>query len=479
MASRPFAEGLDEGPREACGVFGIWAPPGTEVSKHIFYGLYALQHRGQESAGIAVSDGRSIVVRKEMGLVSQVFDENTLVSLQGHLGIGHTRYSTTGSSRWENAQPTFKTTVSGGLALGHNGNLVNTVELAAKVGRGDRMGATSDSDLVATLLAREADLSLEEAIARVAPQLKGAYSLVIMDEQTLYGVRDPFGLRPLCVGRLPDGTVIIASETAALDIVGARFVREVEPGEMVIVDAHGLRSRRFAEASPAHCIFEFVYLARPDSDMAGRNVHAARRSMGRMLAREQPADADLVIPVPDTGYGAAAGFAEESEIPFGEGLVKNRYVGRTFIQPSQEIRQLGIRLKLNPLRESIRGRRLVVVDDSIVRGNTTRQIVGMLREAGATEVHLRITSPPVRWPCFFGIDMATRTELIASDLTVEEVRAFLGADSLGYLTLEGLVAAVGLDANRFCRACFNGEYPMSLENDLPTKLYLEMLGRQP
>src|ERR671923_1579992 len=461
----------DDSPRESCGLFGVWAP-GEEVAKLIFFGLYALQHRGQESAGIAVGDGSGVLVNKDVGLVSQVFDEATLATLQGHLAIGHTRYSTTGGSRWENAQPAFKTNAAGGgIALAHNGNLTNTAALAAEVGASSA-GASSDTDVIAELLAREADLSLEEAIVRTMPRLQGAFSLLVMDERTVYGVRDPHGVRPLCVGRLPGGWVI-ASETAALDIVGATLVREVDPGEVVAIDEQGLRSRRFAPATPHLCVFEQVYLARADSSLAGRNVHQVRRALGAALARESPVEADLVIPVPDTAMSAAGGYAEASGIPYGEGLMKNRYVGRTFIQPSQTMRQLGIRIKLNPLREAIRGRRLVVVDDSIVRGNTTKAIVRMLMEAGAREVHVRITSPPVRWPCFYGIDMPTRAELIASDLLSEEVAAYLGADSLGYLSLEALTEAAAGGPQGLCTACFTGDYPIPVQPHAQGKALLE------
>jgi amidophosphoribosyltransferase len=448
----------------------------------VFYGLYALQHRGQESAGMAVSDGHGVLVYKEMGLVSQVFDEPTLATLQGHLAIGHTRYSTTGGSRWENAQPAFKTNAAGGgIALAHNGNLTNTAALAAELGGATtpRAGSTSDTDVIAELLAREADLSLEEAIVRTMPRLQGAFSLVIMDERTLYGVRDRHGVRPLCIGRLPGGWVV-ASETAALDIIGATLVREVDPGEVVAVDSHGLRSRRFAQPTPHLCVFEHVYLARADSTLTGRNVHQVRRALGAALAREAPVDADLVIPVPDTAMSAAGGYAEASGIPYGEGLMKNRYVGRTFIQPTQTMRRLGIRIKLNPLREAIRGRRLVVVDDSIVRGNTTKAIVGMLREAGASEVHVRITSPPVRWPCFYGIDMPTRAELVATDLRAEQVAGFIGADSLGYLSLEALVEAAApagaSGSSGLCAACFTGDYPIPVEPHQQGKELLEGLS---
>jgi amidophosphoribosyltransferase len=458
----------DQEPREECGVFGVWAP-GEEVAKLAYFGLFALQHRGQESAGMAVSDGSQVLVFKDLGLVSQVFDEQMLSSLPGHIAVGHCRYSTTGSTTWENAQPTFRTTASGsGLALGHNGNLVNTAELweqAGKVSAPTRHGATTDSDLITGLLATAAaDTGIEEAAQRLLPRLRGAFSLVFCDESTLYAARDPHGVRPLVLGRLARGWVI-ASETAALDIVGAGFVREVEPGELLAIDAGGLRSSRFANPDPKGCVFEYVYLARPDTTIAGRGVHATRVEIGRRLAAEHPVDADLVIPVPESGTPAAIGYAQGSEIPYGSGLVKNSYVGRTFIQPSQTIRQLGIRLKLNPLRDVIRGKRLVVVDDSIVRGNTQAAVVRMLREAGAIEVHVRIASPPVRWPCFYGVDFASRAELIADGVggsDVEGIRRRIGADSLGYVSLANLIAASDQPASRLCAACFNGRYPIPL-----------------
>ncbi|AEH07845.1 amidophosphoribosyltransferase [Candidatus Protofrankia datiscae] len=458
----------DPGPRDACGVFGVWAPD-EDVAKLTYYGLYALQHRGQEAAGIAVADGRTVLVFKELGLVAQVFDEVTLASLSGHVAIGHTRYSTTGSSTWENAQPSYRSSQRGNaVALGHNGNLTNTVELAADlVDTGeDRIRATTDSDLITAMLAAHPGPTLQDAAMAVLPQLAGAFSLVFCDTSTLYAARDTHGVHPLVLGRLggdaPAAGWVVASETAALDIVGAEFVREIEPGELVVIDAAGPRSRRYAPATPHGCLFEYVYLARPDTTIAGRSVHAARVEVGRTLAREAPADADLVIGVPQSGVPAAVGFAEASRIPYGEGLVKNSYVGRTFIQPSQTIRQRGIRLKLNPLRDVIDGRRLVVVDDSIVRGNTQRALVRMLREAGAAEVHVRISSPPVRWPCFYGIDFATRAELIASSACVEEIRESLGADSLAYVSLDGLVEASRQPAETLCRACFDGVYPVPL-----------------
>ena len=452
----------DQPPRDACGVFGVWSP-GEEVAKLAYFGLYALQHRGQESAGIAVSDGTRIVVYKDMGLVAQVFDESVLSTLRGHIAVGHCRYSTSGSSVWENAQPTFRSTPSGSLALGHNGNLINTLELAAMVeGAAEAWRGpvgTSDTDVLTALFADPRAASVADAALTALPLVKGAFSLVFMDEQTLYAARDPQGFRPLVLGRLEQGWAV-ASETAALDIIGATFVREVEPGELIMIDESGVSSAIFAPARPRGCLFEYVYLARPDTTIAGRSVQAARVEVGRRLAAEHPAVADLVIPVPESGTPAAIGYAQASGIPYGQGLVKNSYVGRTFIQPSQTIRQRGIRLKLNPLREVIAGQRVVVVDDSIVRGNTQRAIVAMLREAGAAQVHVRISSPPVSWPCFYGIDFATRAELIAGSLPVAEIRASIGADSLGFISLTGLTEATTLPAGNLCRACFDGDYPI-------------------
>ncbi|SJZ73709.1 amidophosphoribosyltransferase [Marinactinospora thermotolerans DSM 45154] len=452
-------------------MFGVWAP-GEEVSKLTYFGLYALQHRGQESAGIALSDGERIVVYKDMGLVSQVFNEATLDSLRGYLAIGHCRYSTTGSPVWENAQPTFYTARDGGLALGHNGNLINTPELAAML-PSDRLTATTDTEVLTSLLAAQSDRTTEEAALELLPRVKGAFSLVFMDEHTLYAARDPQGIRPLVLGRLEGGGWVVASETAALDIVGATVVREVEPGEMLTVDDRGVRSLRFAPAAPKGCLFEYVYLARPDTTIAGRNVNSTRVEVGRRLARQHPAEADIVIPVPESGTPAAVGYAEGSGIPFAQGLVKNSYVGRTFIQPSQTLRQLGIRLKLNPLRDVIAGKRLVVVDDSIVRGNTQRALVRMLREAGAAEVHVRISSPPVMWPCYYGIDFATKAELIAGNLSNEEIRTSIDADSLGYISLDELIAATEVPKDRLCRACFDGVYPIEVDEDSRGKYLLE------
>ena len=448
----------------------MWAPD-DEVAKLAYFGLYALQHRGQESAGIAVADGKRILVYKDMGLVSQVFTESSLESLQGFIAVGHTRYSTTGGSSWENAQPTFRASPSGQLALAHNGNLTNTGDLTALVQ--ERRGLTgelnltlrseftcgTDSDLVTTLLAQHPNQTLEAAALEILPQLRGAYSFVFCDERTLYAARDPQGLHPLCIGRLDRGWVV-ASETCALDIVGASFVRDVAPGELVIIDELGLRSRQFADPAPKGCVFEYVYLARPDSRLEGRSVHATRVEVGRRLAAIAPVEADLVIPTPDSGTPSAIGYAAASGITYAQGLVKNNYVGRTFIQPSQTIRQLGIRLKLNPLREIVAGKRLIVVDDSIVRGNTQRALVRMLREAGAAEVHVRIASPPVMWPCYYGIDFATKAELIASGCSVEDIRSSIGADSLAFIPLEQLVASTGQPESRLCRACFDGVYPV-------------------
>jgi amidophosphoribosyltransferase len=458
----------EKGPQDQCGVFGVWAP-GEEVAKLTYFGLYALQHRGQESAGIATSNGKKLTVYKDMGLVSQVFTESALEALVGHVAIGHTRYSTTGSSSWRNAQPTLGRTASGTVALGHNGNLTNTAELLEMLRSRypDQSeneitgGNTTDTAVLTALLAGNPDNSLEGTAMELLPKVRGAFSLVFMDEQTLYAARDPQGVRPLVLGRLNSGWVV-ASESAALDIVGASFVREVEPGELIVIDENGLRSMIFAKPKRAGCVFEYVYLARPDTSINGKNVYDARVDMGKALAREFPVDADLVIPTPDSGTPAAIGFSQESGIPFGHGLVKNAYVGRTFIEPSQTIRQLGIRLKLNPLKEVIKGKRIIVVDDSIVRGNTQRALVQMLREAGAKEIHVRISSPPITWPCFYGVDFATRAELIATGLAPDDVRASIGADSLGYLSKEGMIAASEQKESELCTACFTGEYPIEL-----------------
>jgi amidophosphoribosyltransferase len=458
--------------KEACGVFGVYAP-GRGVAQLTFDGIYALQHRGQESAGMAVSDGETITVVKDMGLVTTVFDERTLSGLPGHLAIGHTRYSTHGSSDWMAAQPVYRPVGRAGFALGHNGNLTNTAELARQAGMLPGVAVT-DSDVMAELLAQahphpgdtDPD-ALLDALRRVLPDVQGAFSLVLMDAGRLYGVRDPQGFRPLCLGRLgpeerPEGWVL-ASESPALDVIGATFVRELAPGEAVTVDGDGVRSEQLFPAGrvdPHLCIFEFVYFARPDARLYGQEVHGTRRRMGELLAEQAPVAADLVMGVPDSGVPAAEGYARQSGIPYGQGLVKNRYIARTFIAPDQQARMDTVRRKLNPLRDNIAGKRLVVVDDSIVRGTTTRAIVGMLRDAGAAEVHLRISSPPFRWPCFYGIDTPHRDELLAAHLSLEEIARHLDADSVAYISLDDLRAAIGVPGGGFCDACLTGHYPV-------------------
>ena len=468
--------------KEACGVFGVYAP-GAPVARLTFDGLFALQHRGQESAGMAVSDGERITVVKDMGLVTSVFDERTVSSLTGDLAVGHTRYSTAGSSTWQNAQPVYRSVGRAGFALGHNGNLTNTPSLAANAGMLGVM--TSDSDLVAELLSRhfppEAEEDEEdtlagdkedhliEALSSVLPAIEGAFSFALIDASRLVAIRDPHGFRPLCLGRLSYQAGdehrtgwVVASESPALDVCGAEFVREIEPGEMVVVDDVGPRSFRPFPLSPSPrlCVFEFVYFARPDTRLKDKEVYSVRRRMGELLASQGAIEADLVIGVPDSGVTAAEGFAEVSGVPYGQGLIKNRYIGRTFIAPTPEARALGVRRKLNPLRSAISGRRVVVVDDSIVRGTTTRQIVGMLREAGAAEVHLRISSPPFRWPCFYGIDTPSRDELLAAHLSPGEVNEHIGADSLDFLSHAHLMEAVGASSeDGYCDACLTGRYP--------------------
>jgi amidophosphoribosyltransferase len=453
--------------KEACGVFGVYAP-GRKVASLTFDGLFALQHRGQESAGMAVSDGNTVMVVKDMGLVATVFDERTLAGLQGHMAIGHTRYSTHGSSDWAGAQPVYRPVGRAGFALGHNGNLTNTMALAEKVGMLPGSIAT-DSDVVAELLAHAFPETedLADALQAVLPIVEGAFSFVLMNAQRLFGVRDPHGFRPLCLGRLgpadaPEGWVL-ASESPALSVIGAHFVREVAPGELVVIDEDGPHSLTIPwgrEVQPSLCIFEFAYIARPDSKLYGREVHETRCRMGELLAAQAPAEADLVMGVPESGVPAAEGFARASGIPYGQGLVKNRYIGRSFIAPDQQKRGDAVRRKLNPLPETVSGKRLVVVDDSIVRGTTQRSVVRMLREAGATEVHLRISSPPWRWPCFYGIDTPSTDELLAAQHSVADITALLGVDSLAYITVENLKAAIGApDGAGFCDACFTGNYP--------------------
>jgi amidophosphoribosyltransferase len=441
-----------------CGVFGVHAAD-RDVARLTYFGLFSLQHRGQESAGIAVSEQGRLTALRDLGLVTQVFDEQKLHGLRGEIAIGHTRYSTTGSSQWSNAQPLVQHGSARTVALGHNGNLVNESALREQLhAEGVTLRSTSDSEVIAALIANN-DAPLDEAVASAMRRLEGAYSVVALSEGTLIAFRDPLGFRPLVLGRIKDDWVV-ASETCALDLVGAEFVREVERGEAVLVDDNGLRSVRAVEPTSdgALCIFEFFYLARPDTQLSGIEVHGARVRMGEQLAREAPADVDLVLPIPDSGTPAAIGFSRALGVPFSEGLIKNRYIARTFIEPDKELRRQGVRLKFNPLAE-VAGQRVAVVDDSIVRGNTTQQIVSMLFDAGATEVHVRISSPPVIGQCFYGIDLADPAEMIASDKTVEEIREYIGATSLAYLSHDGLVAATRRPTSELCRACLTGEYP--------------------
>ncbi len=462
--------------KEECGVFGIYAP-GEDVSQLTYFGLHALQHRGQESAGITVSNREKLITFKQLGLVTQVFTDADLESLKGDIAIGHVRYSTTGSTRIENAQPFFIDDGEFSLAVAHNGNLLNTTELREYlINKGYIFKSTTDTEAIAYLIHMnlKKGFPVEEAVARTMNQIRGAYSLAILTLDQLIAARDPYGIRPLSLGKHSDGYVV-SSETCGLDIVGAEYVRDIEPGEIIVIDENGLFS---FEGVPAQkksiCMFEFIYFARPDSRINGKTLYEVRRNMGRLLAKEAPADADIVIPVPDSGTPSAVGYAEESHIPFAEGLIKNRYVGRTFIQPTQTLRKLGIKLKLNPLKEVISGKRIVLVDDSIVRGNTSKKIVQLLRDAGAREVHVRVSSPPVMWPCFYGIDTANRNELIASSMSVEEIRKFIGADSLVYLSLESLVKATGIEKENFCLSCLDGRYPIEIPENLKlSKFVLE------
>jgi len=454
---------MHQKPRESCGVFGAYTQD-TDVARMIFFGLYALQHRGQESAGIAVSNGKSVSMHKAMGLVSQVFDEDNLRPLQGHLGIGHNRYSTKGSSRLINAQPFLLESFLGPVAVAHNGNLVNVGALRRELlQKGVGLTTSCDSEVITQMLAGGTGDNWTDRICSFMARSDGAYSLAILTRDALYGVRDPYGFRPLCLGRLHDGWVI-ASESCALSTVGAEFVREIEPGELVRIDSKGVES--IQPRSPvrnALCIFEFIYFARPDSILLGQLVHKVRYRLGMQLAREHPVDADVVIGVPDSAIPHAIGYAHESGIPYNEGLIKNRYIGRTFIQPHDRLRRTGIALKLNPLPDNLKGKSVVAVEDSIVRGNTTARLVDLLRAGGAREVHVRIASPPLRHPCFMGVDMATYDELIAHRLTVEQIRDHIHADSLAYLSLEGMIAATGHTAEAFCQACFTGCYPVEAE----------------
>lgn len=449
--------------KDHCGVFGVYNFAEDSPAKLTFYGLFALQHRGQESAGIAVSDTKDIACHKGMGLVNQIFDEDSLSKLKGKIAIGHVRYSTTGSTVIENAQPIVIDTKYGPIALAHNGNLVNSNDLKQGLkDRGISFVGTTDSEVIAAMIATAKGENIEEALVETLKQCRGAFSLVVLVQDKLVAARDPQGIRPLCIGKFKNGYAI-ASETCALDIIGAQFLRDVSNGEIVVVDEEGLRSRTWAQGEKeAICIFEYLYFARPDSVLEGRNVYEARYTMGKYLAMEHPVEADMIMPVPESGVPAAIGFAVESKVPFGEGLIKNRYVGRTFIQPSQEIRDLGVKLKLNPIRDAVRGKKVVLIDDSIVRGTTSRQLVKLVREAGAREVHLRISSPPVISPCYYGIDTPTKAELIAANLSVEGIRKYLGVESLGYLSLKNLIKAVAISKDNLCMACFNGQYPIQI-----------------
>jgi amidophosphoribosyltransferase len=451
-------------PKEACGVFGLYSRElAGELAQRTYFGLYALQHRGQESAGIAVSDGERTTAMRDMGLVSQVFDERRLASLEcGHIALGHVRYSTTGSASWENAQPEFHGRGDVNVAVAHNGNLVNAARLGKELaGEGFEFNSTSDTTFIAAAAVGELEkgLGTGEAVRAAMRRLEGAYSVAMIFRDKLVAFRDPHGFRPLCIGEV-EGGYAVSSETCGLDIIGARFLRDVEPGEVVVMDDSGLTSYRTKSPRRALCVFEYVYFARPDSRFDGQEVAGARQRMGELLAREAPAEADVVIPVPDSGISAAVGYSRESGIPYAEGLIKNRYVGRTFIQPTDGMRQLGLRLKLNPLPSVIEGKRVVVIDDSIVRGNTSRKLVRLLFEAGASEVHFRVSSPPITGPCYYGIDMDTKEQLVGANFTVEEIRVQIGATTLAYLSKEAMVAATRQREGGLCRACFDGDYPI-------------------
>jgi amidophosphoribosyltransferase len=466
---------MRDGPRDECGVFGVYAPE-SDVARLSYFALYALQHRGQESAGIATAEGGEIIAVRELGLVSQVFDEKTLRALPGGHAIGHVRYSTTGSSAWANAQPIHRSDHHN-VALAHNGNLINAVELHAELReRGVGFSSTSDSEIIAALISTHPADTVGEAIEDVLPRLEGAFSTVVMTTDGVYAFRDGAGLRPLALGRIGD-RYCVASESCAFDIIGAEFLREVLPGELVSLGERGIDTRQVIESDRrSFCVFEHIYFARPDSQLEGRRVQVSRSKMGEILWRDAPVEADLVLAVPDSGNPAATGYALASGIPKDDGLIKNRYVARTFIQPGQELRKHGLRMKFNPLPEVVGGKRVVVVDDSIVRGNTTRQIVGMLKDAGATEVHLRISAPPTRHPCHYGIDMSTRQEMIAHERTVEEIARELGADSLAYLTIEGVYEAIESTRETHCDACFTGDYPLERSEGARGKYALEELA---
>ena len=465
---------MDDSPKESCGVFGVYAP-GEDVARIAFFGIFALQHRGQESAGIATADGSEIQVHTGMGLVSQAFQEQDLAKLDGgHIAIGHTRYSTTGASKIINAQPLYVDGPWGPLALAHNGNLVNSRALLDElVDQGVELTTTTDSEAIAHILVRAPGKTWAERLRYTVARLQGAFSLTILTPDLLIGLRDPRGVRPLCLGRLHGGYVL-ASESCALDHIGATFEREIDPGEAVVISAKGVESFRVGSVEkPAPCVFEHIYFARPDSVLGGSLLYQSRIAMGAQLAIEHPVEADLVTGVPDSARAAGLGYAQQSGIPYSDLLMKNGYVGRTFIQPDQRLRDLGVRLKFNPLSHIIAGKRIVVVDDSIVRGTTTPHVVGLLRKAGATEVHMRVCAPPIRWPCHFGVDMATKRELIAAQKTIEEIRQFIGADTLGYLSIEGLTKSVkGGEGATFCMACFTGKYPIPVQLEMD-KLALE------
>jgi amidophosphoribosyltransferase len=474
---RDYSPGHDDKPHDECGVFGIYAP-GQEVANVTYFGLYALQHRGQESAGITVSDGDELRTIKYMGLVAQVFEANSLAALRGDLALGHTRYSTTGSAKLLNAQPmVYDHPQIGPIAIGHNGNLTNYHQLREELEqKGIVFDTSSDTEVILKLIGQTPGADLKTVLRRSLPRLEGAYSLVFLTRDSVVGVRDSLGVRPLCLGSYGDDGWIVASETCALDTVRAKFERDIEPGEVVIINKDGVQSF-MAQISlrKAACMFEFIYFARPDSMMMGKNLYEARRRMGRELARQLPTEADVVISLPDSGTPAAHGYAEEAGIPFREGLIKSRYITRTFIQPSQSLREAGIRLKFNPVRPVLEGKRVILIDDSIVRGNTSRQIVELLRWAGAKEVHMRIASPPLHYPCFMGIDIASRKELIAVGRTEEQICEVIGADTLSYLHMDGLVKAVGHAIDNFCLACFDGEYPVSV----PIQLEMDKLSLEP
>ena len=456
---------------ESCGVFGVYAP-GEDVARLTYFALFALQHRGQESSGIATSDGKRIQLYADMGLVSQVFDEESLSQLHGIVAIGHNRYSTMGSSRLCNAQPLIIGTGTNQIAIAHNGNIINAKHLQEELAdQGYTFNTSTDTEVIANLILSSHKQSWIEKIKYAMNRMQGAYSFVIMTNNSLFAVRDHFGVRPLCLGSI-DGGWVIASESCALDHIGASFIREVEPSEVIVINHNGLESSRQPTERKAHCIFEYIYFARPDSLINGQLLYSARTAMGAGLAMEHPVDADMVMGVPDSATAAGIGYSHQSKIPLGEGLLKNRYVGRTFIQPDQRIRDLGVKLKFNPLPQMLKDKRVVVVDDSIVRGTTTPKVVGLLKKAGAKEVHMRICAPPIRYPCFLGVDMATRWELIAAQKTIPQVRDFIGADSLGYLSIDGLIKAVALPRDIFCLACFTGDYPLPVQLEMD-KLALE------